>query len=621
VPRGGVRRHLSESISKVVGPLADAGRITWSASPGWLSTLLVGSVVSGIAPIAVAVLMRALLNGLTSPHHVRVELLLAIAAAMGVVALGLSAFSQYISYANSRLGRASAVLTQGTLFRAVNAAPGLSQFEDPAFYDRLRIAQYVGQFAPAQLLQICLQVVQSGILFVGFLVTIVFFGWPLVFILSAAAVPAAVIEFRLNKLRARTTWQSASLTRRQFFYSMLQSDLQAAKEIRLFGLGSFLLERMQAALRAVNRLNNDLDRRQLRLQVAGMGVQSCVSAGCLIYVVLEAANGRFRVGDVALFAAASFGLQGGLANVMQALVQGQQSLVNFGHYRTIVSGATHYESSAPVDALSGLRQAVRFNQVSFRYDGAKDWALREVDLTFPIGKVVALVGVNGAGKSTVVKLLCRFYEPSEGRILWDSSDLRDVPTEALRRRMSVVFQDFMAYELTVRENIGIGDLDSLHHDELLTRAAQGSGFSQTLDSLPGGLDTLLSRVFLAGEGEGPERGVALSGGQWQRVAIARALLREECDFLILDEPSSGLDAEAEELLFHRLRERRRDRALLLVTQRLGVVRLADEIVVLDGGRVIERGCHDDLMRADGKYAQLFRLQAAGYSSAGSSPAA
>jgi ATP-binding cassette subfamily B protein len=187
--------------------------------------------------------------------------------------------------------------------------------------------------------------------------------------------------------------------------------------------------------------------------------------------------------------------------------------------------------------------------------------------------------------------------------------------------MSVVFQDFMAYELTVRENIGIGDLDSLHRDELLTRAAQGSGFSQTLDSLPGGLDTLLSRVFLAGEGEGPERGVALSGGQWQRVAIARALLRAECDFLILDEPSSGLDAEAEELLFHRLRERRRDRALLLVTQRLGVVRLADEIVVLDGGRVIERGCHDDLMRADGKYAELFRLQATGYSSTGSSPAA
>ncbi|WP_165977156.1 ABC transporter ATP-binding protein [Nonomuraea diastatica] len=265
--------------------------------------------------------------------------------------------------------------------------------------------------------------------------------------------------------------------------------------------------------------------------------------------------------------------------------------------------------------MSPLRAGIELRDVWFRYGPGKPWVLRGVDPTIPAGHTVALVGLNGAGKSTLVTLLCRFCDPTSGSLSWDGADYRDLRADALRGRIATVFQDFMRYELTARENIALGDLPAMEDSSRLTAAAGAVRLHHTITSLPKGYDTLLTRTFLdQQDDDDPETGVLLSGGQWQRVAIARTLLRNRCDLMILDEPGSGLDAEAEHEIHQRLRELRQGRTSVLISHRLSAVREADAIVVLPQGRVVEQGSHDALMAAGGHYARLFHIQAGGYRS-------
>jgi ATP-binding cassette subfamily B protein len=262
-------------------------------------------------------------------------------------------------------------------------------------------------------------------------------------------------------------------------------------------------------------------------------------------------------------------------------------------------------------ALPPLWCGIELRDVWFRYSEDHPWALRGVNLHIPHGTAVALVGRNGAGKSTLVKLLCRFYDPTHGAILWDGVDIRDVDVDDLRQRIGAVFQDYMSYDMTAAENIALGDLDAFNDARRIRAAAQRAGIHATLARLPHGYDTLLSRMFFMGD-DNPESGVVLSGGQWQRLALARAFLRARRDLMILDEPSAGLDAEAEHEIHASLRRYRGGQTSLLISHRLGAVRDADHIVVLHDGRVVEHGDHRTLMAGGGHYARLFTMQARGY---------
>ncbi|MEU9855734.1 ABC transporter ATP-binding protein [Streptomyces sp. NPDC047974] len=592
-----------------------AARLAWRAGPGALLLYLAGSVVAGLLPAAAALLVRELFDAITQDRPA--DVLVRVAVLMVGVALGIALVPAVTDFLREQHARRVQLRVQDELFEGVNRLPGLRHFEDPAFQDELRLAQEAGSSAPGMLIGSVVGGVQALVTFLGFLITVCVLNPLLGALTVVMALPTFRTQLTAGRRRAAVIRDIVARSRRQLFYASLLTDTDAVKEIRLFGLQDHFKDRARAELAAASEAER---RTELRNLVRGVGpsvLGVAVYGAGLVWVVGAVGSGALSVGDVSVFLAATAAIQTGVGQLASTGSNAYQALLTFVSYRALRDLAPDLRQlEGPAEEPRPLRSSITFENVWFRYDDSSPWVLRGVDLTLTAGAATALVGLNGAGKSTLVKLLCRLYDPTEGRILWDGTDIRRFTPDEYRRRIGVVFQDYGRYDLTAAENVGLGRLDRAGDTGAVTAAARAAGVHDRLTRLPAGYDTLLSRIFVPdAEQGGPGAsfaGQSLSGGEWQRVAVARAFMRADADLLILDEPSAGLDAEAEKEIHDSLRTLRGGATGVVISHRLGAVRDADRIVVLGDGRVVEEGTHRTLVERGGRYAELFTLQADGY---------
>ena len=579
----------------------------WRAAPFDNGVAVVVTVLSGVLPAATAWTAKLLFDELArgrSASFARAAELVAVGAGLTCLSAVLALISGQLSL---RISRALTLRVQDLLYTRVNGFAGLRYFEDPAFQDRLRLAEQGAQAAPGDVTGLLTDFARSCISVVSYGGVLLIVWPPMAVLLAASTLPAYLLQRRLAQRRAATVETMMHRHRRRSLYQQMLTSSATAKEVRLFGMGGLFHHRMMQMLRETTSADLAVERRGSLVQSVLTMVSAAVVAVGSIVVVRQVVAGTITLGDLTLFSAAVLGLQGCAATVLTQIGNAGKTMRLFGHYLDVLEMEPDVVSDgSPVPVLAG---GIELHDVWFRYTDDGPWVLRGLTMTIPHGRAVGLVGLNGAGKSTLVKLLCRFYDPVRGRILWDGIDVRELSIDELRRRIGATFQDYSRYDFSARDNIAFGDLARWDDLDAIRRAAAIAGVDETLAALPEGYDTLLSRIFFT---EHQNLGVSLSGGQWQRVALARSLLRVDADLLILDEPSAGLDAEAEHLVHEALRRHRHRRTSLLISHRLNTLRGADVIVVLAQGRVHEQGTHDELMSASGEYARLFRLQAVGY---------
>ncbi len=482
----------------------------------------------------------------------------------------------------------------------------LKHFENAAFYDKMQNARREASSRPLSLVLEIASLVQQLIILATYAVLLARLSPWSVLVIVAASLPSFIAEAKLSGESFRlNTWRAPEGRRQNYLEWILTRDSHV-KEVKLFGLGPMVLQRYKDLYAKFYLEDRKL---ALRKSIYGLllGALSLLAFyGSYVYMALRAAAGFISLGDLTLylsvFRQGQTSIQSALTSI-GSLYEDGLFVSNLYEYLDMETTGEAPRVHPPLSAPRARSQSIEFRNVSFHYPGSDKLVLQDVTLQLRPGEKLALVGDNGAGKSTLIKLLLRLYDPTGGAILYGGVDLRDMDPRDLRDRVGVLFQDFVKYQFSAAENIGLGWVPSISDRPRIERAVDQGGARPVIDQLPQKLDTMLGGWF--------EEGQELSGGQWQKIALARAFMRES-EVLILDEPTAALDAEAEHELFVRLQQLAADRTAILISHRFSTVRQADRIAVLQGGRVAELGTHEELLQHDGRYAHLFRLQAAGY---------
>jgi ATP-binding cassette subfamily B protein len=578
--------------------------LVWSTNRALTVTLALLTLLAGVLPASVAYIGSLIVDavvgamrGAGGATHV-----LRLVALEGLLVAAIAAAQRGLSLCQSLL-RAQLGQRVNVMILEKALTLELQHFEDSEFYDKLTRARREASTRPLSLVTRTFGLVQNAISLASYGVLLAHFSPWAVAVLLLAGLPAFIAEAKFSGDAFRLfRWRSPE-TRMQIYLETVIAREDHAKEVMLYRLGPRLLERYRDIFRRLYAEDRALT---IRRDLWGFALGSIATAalyGAYAWIAITAVRRVISLGQMTMYVA--------LFRQGQAAVSAMLAAVG-GMYEDNLYLSTLYEYlETHVPRASGTtvrgphpEDGVRFEDVSFAYPGAEAPALEHITLHLTPGTSLALVGENGSGKTTLIKLLTRLYAPTSGRILLDGQDLADWDEVALRERIGVIFQDFVHYQMLVGENVGAGDERYFEDEERWRTAAVKGRASEFIDTLPAGYHTQLGKWFHDGR--------ELSGGQWQKIALSRAFMRARADILVLDEPTAAMDAQAEAEVFEHFRQLARERITILISHRFSTVRMADQIVVLNRGRIVERGTHAELMSLNGRYAQLFTLQARGY---------
>lgn len=580
--------------------------MVWQSTPLWTAVSVILLLVQGLLPLVSLYLMKLFVDAVTAGIGVGLSAfpdVLMLVILVGITAIIGDFFRSFSGYA---IAAQSQILIDfvNDILHAKSIELDLEYYENGKFYNALHRAQQEASYRPGQILNSLVQLTQNAISLMALAGLLISLHWSIAAVLLTAALPGLLVRliYTSKLYRQQRSW---TVKERMAWYFHLMITLESyAKELRLFDLGSLFRQRYRNLRTSVRQEKLALAKRRSIAQFSTQASGTLAVFAACGFIAYQTILGQITLGSLVMYYQGFQRGQGFLRELLASLASLYENslflslLYEFLDLKPKVTHPTH-----PQSVPHPLEIGLAFEGVSFHYPHSSRSLLEEINLTIPAGETVALVGENGAGKTTLIKLLCRLYDPSSGRITIDGIDLRELHPTDWRREISVVFQDYVRYNLTVRENIGFGHIANLTDDEEIRQAAEKSGASSAIARLPQGYDTTLGTQFDGGE--------ELSVGEWQKVAIARAFLRR-AQILILDEPSSALDAQAEYEVFEQFRQLIQGKTAILISHRLSTVKMVDRIFVLENGRIVETGAHEELLKLGGTYARLFAIQAKYY---------
>ncbi|MEM9265383.1 MAG: ABC transporter ATP-binding protein [Cyanobacteria bacterium P01_F01_bin.13] len=599
-------RYYQEILS-LLGTTPRLIQLVWSASPGWLIFSIALTLVSSLVPVAQLYVGKLIVDqvvlilaGNTSGFTPYLSLL--VLAGFGLLLLR-EMLSQLNSYASRILSDQFLLHANVELLRQA-VRLDLIHYESSEFHDVLNLAQQSGSNYPLRVVELLSRLLGSIARLIGLLTLLLRFSPSVIGLLLVSVLPTFWVGIRYSY---RRFWmnrrQTPSRRLSDYFYQVL-TDPKYVKEVRLFNLGEHMVEEYRTIRHEFNQESRRLARQQSVAQLCIKLLGGIGFYGAYALVLWQTIGGLVTLGDLTLYTGAFQQAQGLIESILLSFATLYEYNLYVSQYFEFLDISPQvispqYPKLFPKPMVQGLQ----FQDVYFTYPGSAQPTLKGINLTVAPGECIALVGLNGSGKTTLLKLLTRLYDIDQGQIVIDDIPLQKISLSDLRSQIGILFQDFARYALDVQDNIGFGNLPRRQDINLVTQAAEGAGATAVIEELDQGYQTILGKMFSGG--------VDLSGGQWQKIGLARAFM-SDAQILILDEPTAAVDAIAEHDLFQRFRQLTQGKMTFLVSHRFSTVRMADRIVVLDQGKIIEVGTHEQLMALQGQYAEMFDLQAESY---------